>query len=125
MPSRIDEFLEIVRRPDGPLLQGTHPSDGALQALFVQVICSDGAVTDEELRLALRLFPGSTLQEGAANLRKAQARPFDLDALTDALPDLEDRRKLLQFVQHVAASDSWVQDEEKAWIVALRRSLSR
>lgn len=119
--SRVDDFLAVVRNPDGPPLKGQDPADGVLRRLVVQIVSADGRLTDEELTLGLRLFhdQGSP-QEALEALREARSQPLDLDELLAALPDREDRRKLVQFAHHVASEDGEVQREELDVIIALR-----
>ncbi len=121
--TRVDSFLDVVRNPDGPSLQGTSPHDDAIRALLVHLIYADGVVADEELTLGLRLLPDLSPREAAAELRRIRSEPVDVDALLAAVPDPADRRKLIQFAQHVATTDGDYADGEHEAIVALRASV--
>ena len=123
MTSRVDAFLEVVRNPDGPSLTGSHPADGVLRAVLVQVIYANNEVSDEELLLGLRLFPELPQAEVQAELRRVRSQTVDGQTLRDAIPDLEDRRKLLQFAMHVATEDTSYDDSEAAVIAQLRSTL--
>ena len=123
MTSRVDAFLEVVRHPDGPSLVGSDPADDVLRAVLVHVIYANHEVSDEELLLGLRLYPELALTEVQAELRRVRGTNIDGQAILEAIPDPEDRRKLLQFAMHVATEDATYDDSEAAVMAQLRSTL--
>ncbi|MCA9489230.1 MAG: TerB family tellurite resistance protein [Myxococcales bacterium] len=123
--TRVDAFLEVVRNPEGAPLDGATDQDDAIRSLLVHLIYADGDLADEELLLGLRMLPLLSPREAAARLRAIRGSPVDIAQLLAAVPDPEDRRKLIQFAQHVATIDGEYAEAEHEAIVALRREVYR
>lgn len=123
--TRVDAFLEVVRNPDGPSLGGETPEDDAIRSLLVHLIYADGDLADDELLLGLRMLPFLSPRDAAARIRAIRRQPVDIVGLLAAVPEPEDRRKLIQFAQQVATVDGEYADAEHEAIVALRREVYR
>ncbi len=121
---RIDAFLAVLRDPDGPPLAGAHPFDGVLRRVVVSVLFADRELTDDEMRLGLRLFPNLGHREALGRLRALRSRPLDADDFREVAGDPENRRKLLQLVHLVASVDGAYGDTERAAVERIQDLLA-
>lgn len=110
---RLGSGLQILESYAGSAIRPGRPSDDALLGLLVRMAGSDGHVDDEEMEL-LHGVLGGTESEVQAYIRRVQAEPLDLDAVTAAL-DTDDRRWMtLRFLARMASRDERLATAERA-----------
>ncbi len=119
MPT-IDASLEL--RPGADVLPG-RPADDLLLAMLVSVASSDGALTDRELDLLVKLRPDLPDRAAVAAWAASAVRPIDAAGLRDAIPSPDDRWKTLRFAARMAWKDGALSELENRFLERLATAL--
>jgi hypothetical protein len=103
--SRLDTFLDILRDPEAPSLQGSDPLDEPLLGLLLAALLADDKVSRDEFGLLRRLMPGATDDQLADRIHRARSEAIDLDGLEAGLDSPIEKRKLVVFVEQILWAD--------------------
>ncbi|MCK6519829.1 TerB family tellurite resistance protein [Myxococcota bacterium] len=120
---RPTEFMNALRDPKGKPLQGTHPADAALRSLWVHVAFADGRVGDAELALFQAVSPGVSRDALLLLIAEDAAKPLDLGALAEALPDADDRQEAFMLASWMVGQDDRLHKAEAKLLAELMREL--
>jgi len=121
--ARVDEFLEVAEGPSEKVLGDTHPSDGAIFSLLVQVAYADGVIEEEEFELLQRLLPGRTVEDLFVWVVEQRTSPMPIEDILLAVPDADERESLLRLATHVAWEDSQLADSERRFLDQLKDAI--
>lgn len=115
-------YLDILRGERSVFTPG-HPADDALLALLVHTAFSDGVIDDHELTFLAGVLPGRSKEALRGWVAEVGGHPLDLAAITDALPEPDDRWRCLRFAATMAWKDGHVADEELAFLSELSSAM--
>ena len=120
--ARVDDFLNLVDDPSRRSLGAEDPADRALLELMVHVAFSDGVVAPKELDFLQKVLPGRSEADLLSWVKKTASRPFNFEAINEALVTVEERLKGLRFAARMAWKDGSIQAEEREFMDGLAKA---
>ena len=120
---RIAELRHVLTNPEASSLTGTEPVDRLLLHVIVHLAAADGEVDEAEQAYLGRLMPAVDADTLLRTIDALRHEQLEVGLLEEAVPELEDQRRLLQLAEDFVRMNGVLDEGEERLLAALRQEI--